>query len=193
VAVLTKKPDDLAYQLAFAEHFRIDRLADEWERTDLVSLSCLGVLNPSDALPRDWTTVMSALARLSVESGYLGGMALTLAYDTARKIGALNSIVRDVIKKYPAESPTATMAETVHSHHPEMLADLEKQIRSNSLDLARLIFDAVNQSPRARVLRVMDFTDEMHSSFGKHAVETIKERERESLKGNAAQIEEALG
>jgi hypothetical protein len=184
-----ERAEDLAFQLAWAEHFRIDGLADEWERADLVQLSCLGILNPADVLPRDWTTVMSALAHLSVESGYLGGVALTLAHDTARKIGALNSVVRDVIKKYPADSSTVTMAETVHAHHPEMLADLQKQIRATSRDLSRLMFDAVAQSRRAKIHRVMDFSDDMRSSFGKRAVQAIKEREQESLKRRAKQIE----
>ncbi len=46
-----ERSDDLAFQLAWAEQFRIDALAEEWDETetDLVSLSCLGVLNPSDS------------------------------------------------------------------------------------------------------------------------------------------------
>ncbi len=186
-----ERADDLALQLALAEHFRIDGLADEWERADLVELSCLGVLNPSEVLPRDWSTVMSALARLSVESGFLGSVALTLAHDTARRIAMLNSVVTDVIKstaetfalrdRYPNATSVDSMVSTVRVNNSERVGDLEKQIRTMTRDLARLIFDAGRQSPRADISRVLKFRDDMRSDFGKRAVARTREPEGKAL------------
>jgi len=176
-----ERSDDLAFQLAWAEQFRIDGLADEWDRADLVSLSSMGVLNPGDVLPRDWTAVISALVSLSVESGYLGGVAITLAHDTARRIAMLNSLVADVIRKYPEDTSLVDMAATVRGHHPETIANLETQIRTTTRDLSRLLFDSLRQSPRADLFRQMNFREDMRSMFGQRAVLAIKEREGEAL------------
>jgi len=175
-----ERADDLAFQLAWAEQFRIDGLADEWDREDLVSLSSMGVLDPADVLPRDWTAVISALVSLSVESGYLGGVAITLAHDTARRIAMLNSLVADVIRKYPEDTSLVDMAATVRGHHPETIASLETQIRTTTRDLSRLLFDSLRQSPRADLFRQMNFRDDMRSMFGQRAVLAIKQREGEA-------------
>lgn len=69
---------DLAYQTLWAEHFRLDALADYWDAADLVQMSLSGVLRSEDVLPRDWTTQTRMLGRLGIEAGYLGGVAINV-------------------------------------------------------------------------------------------------------------------
>jgi hypothetical protein len=183
------RADDEAMQLAWAEYFRIDRLAVEWEKADIVSMAALGVLRASDVLPRDWTTMMGALAHLSIESGYLGGVALTLGHDTERLVATLNSLVEAERAKDNAafrlrnEYGNASMtyvAKSLRSSQPDAVKELEKHIKGNVRDLANLLWDAVRQSPRTDIIRQLDFHDDMVSSFGKGAVREIKAREQKA-------------
>ena len=174
-----ERASDVAFQTAWAEHFRIDGLADEYERLDLLQLAALGVLNPDDVLPRDWSVVMSALARLGPEAGYLGGVALTLGHDTARNIATLNALIKNFQRMYPNEG-AERIAELVRNNRKREVDELEKKIRQMTRDLGLLMFDAVRQSPRADVHRIMNFRDDMRSQFGKTAVKAIKEREQKA-------------
>lgn len=171
---------DVAWQIAWAEHFRIDQLSDEWQQLDLVQLSALGVLNPSDVLPRDWSVLMSSLARLSLESGYLGGLALTLGHDLARSVATLNAIVKSVQHDYPIEGPER-IVHLAREQRKKELQELETKIPNMTRDLSLLLFDAVRQSPRADITRDMNLNDDMRSIFGKYTSEALLERQRKAL------------
>lgn len=176
-----RRDDELhtAFQTVWAEHFRLDSLAGYWEHQDLLSLSALGVLRPGDLLPRDWPTLVHALNRLGRESGFLGGVAITLAHDIEREVASLNALVESFSRKNPALSP-AQISEVVRKVRGPEAAGLERRVIAMTQDLAKLMWDAARQSPRADVDRLLDFSDDMESQFGRSAVKDLLERQKDS-------------
>lgn len=170
---------DAAFQLVWAEHFRLDGLADQWDREDLVVLSALGVLSPDDVLPRDWTVVIRAVSQLSVESGFLGGVAMTRAHDMARSIASLNGVVQGIARQYPQHAP-AHIIQVAHSSYRGETDPIVRAIRHGTRDLSLLLWDAARQSPRADLDREMNFRDDMRSESGRVAIGALKAREAEA-------------
>ena len=169
------RANDVAFQLVWAEHFRLDQLAEMFECEDLVQLAALDVLNSGEVLPRDWSVVMSGLARLSQESGYLGGVALALGHNTATRIAVLNGLVDSFRKQYPDKSPDE-LVEMVRHNRKKEAEQLQDTIRANTRDLSRLMWDAVRHSPRADVVRNMNFREDMQSKFGQNAARAVAKR-----------------
>lgn len=171
-----EREQDRAFQTVWAEHFRLDALAEQWAAQDLVQLSALRVLRAADVLPRDWSVVMAALSRLSTEAGYLGALALTLAHDAERDVAILNGIIEGMARQYPNKGPEE-IAQMVRQNRGRDVAQAENNVKERTRDLALLMWDAARHSPRADVDRTMDFRDDMRSPFGRHMVEQIKARE----------------
>jgi hypothetical protein len=166
---------DSAFQIVWAEHFRIQSLADRWASEDLVQLAALGVLKGDALLPRDWSTIVRSLATISLEAGYLGGIALTLAHDSEVKVAELNAVIRSFELQYPA-APPMKIAEIVRVNASQLTDPLVTAIRRTSRDLALLLWDAARQTPRAELLRELRFSDDMHSDFGKYMVAQLESR-----------------
>jgi len=170
---------DRAFHLAWAEHFRLDALADQLKKRDLVELTILGVLRPEDVLPRDWTAMTGALSALGREAGYLGGVASTLAHDLSRQI----AIYIGSVRAFGKDAPVGTDAERVdwiRTHYGEDLAPWEKSIRDVATQLSLLMWDACIQNPRASVLRQLNFSDNVLSDFAKKAVAALVKRSKET-------------
>jgi hypothetical protein len=182
----SERDQDRAFQTVWAEHFRLDGLAVSWERQALVLLSALGVLHPADLLPKDWTTIVEALGLLGRESGFLGGIALTLAHDTEREVATLNAVVNGFTRKYSEQSP-GEIAQLVRHHRREEVAELEARIRRMVRDLSNMLWDAARQSPRADVERVLNFKDDMHSEFARRAAAGLQSRQQQRLVPNSPQ------
>ena len=170
---------DRAFHLAWAEHFRLDALADQFKKRDLVELTILGVLRPEDVLPKDWTALTEALSVLGREAGYLGGVASTLAHDLARTI----AIYIGSVNAFAKGAPTLTDAERVewiHTHYGADLTAWEASIRSVARQLSLLLWDACIQHPRAALVRQLNFADGLQSDFGKQAVAALVKRSQET-------------
>jgi hypothetical protein len=166
--------------MVWAEHFRLDGLADNWEQADLIELSLLGVLSPSDVLPRDWQTVTGMLGRLSVEAGFLGGVAITLARDLARDIAAFNAMARAWADESPQQSESARLAFVRSNYaYAESLATHSKGLRSSTRQLSLLFWDACQQSRAAKKQRTLNFSDDLRSELAREAVHALKKREAE--------------
>jgi hypothetical protein len=166
---------DLAFQIVWAEHFRIQSLAERWASEDLVQLAALGVLKGDALLPRDWSTIVRSLATISQEAGYLGGIALTLAHDSEVKVAELVAVIRSCEVQYPA-APPVKIAQIVRDNASQLTDPLVTAIRHTSRDLAWLLWDAARQTPRAELLRELRFSDNMHSEFGRHMVAQLEVR-----------------
>lgn len=67
---------------------------------------------------------MSSLARLGLESGYLGCLALTLGHDTARNVATLNAIVRSFEHQYPYAGPER-IVEMVRQNRQKEIEELD--------------------------------------------------------------------
>jgi len=171
---------DRAFQTVWAEHLRIEALADYWDEHDFVTLSALGVLRASDLLPRNWTTIMEALGVLGRESAFLGAVAVALAHDAEREVAALNAIVGGYTRQYPDKSPDEIANLVRHNRGNDVLI-LEKNIKKLARDLANMMWDAARQSPRADVPRELKFHDDMYSDYARAAVEALKKREPNPL------------
>jgi hypothetical protein len=166
---------DRAFQLVWAEHFRLDALADHFKRADLIELAILGVLRPGDVLPRDWVKVSEALGMLSREAGFLGGVAVTSGYDIERQIG----IFVGSVKAFAAEAPVTTDAERVQwvrKHEGESLKKWETSIHKLVVQLSLLFWDAASHYPRIAVERKLNFSDNLASDFAKAAVAALTKR-----------------
>lgn len=174
------RDEDMSFQITWSEHLRLDALADDWDKEDLLRLSTLGVLDPEHVLPRDWSVIMTALARLSREAGVLGAVALSLGHDTARNIASLNGLVEGFRVQYPNRGPEEIQS-LVRSNRGGQVDALQKDIKRDTRNLALLLWDAVRHSPRADIARVLDFHDDMTSEIGKAAVAALKEREQTGL------------
>jgi hypothetical protein len=88
-----KEAGDQTYQALWAEHFRLESLADQWETENILELAALGTLTPDTVLPENQADAAREFARLGVEAGYLGGVALTFAHDLSRYMRRLEGVV----------------------------------------------------------------------------------------------------
>jgi hypothetical protein len=174
-----------AYQTVWAEHFRLDSLADSWQNEDLVMLSALKILRSSDLLPRDWSQIVSSLGVLGREAGFLGAVAITAAHDAEREVAALNALVASFDKQFPQASPS-TLSALVRKNEPRESDRLEATIRRLVRDLSMLLWDATVQSPRATVTRDLNFTDNLRSEFARGAVNELLRRGAEGSYGGQA-------
>lgn len=168
---------DVTWQIAYAEHFRLNALAERWERHDLVLLSAIGVLNARDVLPRDWGTVTRSLAGLGPEAGMLGALAVTLSHDVAADVATLNSVVQSYASQMPAHSSPDVVVKEVRSTRGEALDKIVSSIRGNLREIAFALGDAVLLSPRAHVERDFVFRDDMKSRIGKEAAKRLLEKQ----------------
>ena len=169
---------DRAFHLTWAEHFRLDSLANQLNKRDLIEMSVLGVLRSEDVLPRDWAEVTKALSSLSREAGFLGGVANTLAHDLAHQIALFNGSVRGFASGAPSMSDAARV-EWIQARHRNDLTEWETSIRNDAKELALLMWDASIHNPRANVSRTLAFSDDMTSRIGKIAVQAIAKRANE--------------
>lgn len=167
---------DLDFQTVWAEHFRLESLAKSWANEDLVLLAALGVLRGEHLLPRDWPTVARAIGQLSVESGYLGSVALTLAHDLERQAALLSNLVGLCARQHPTRS-AEQVAEQVRDQYDPIITPVETGLRQGARELALLMWDVANHSPRSNVQREMQFRDDLHSRFAREAIPAIKDRE----------------
>jgi hypothetical protein len=166
---------DISFQTVWAEQFRLEGLANAWDHADLIELSVLGVLRSEDVLPRDWTVVMHALARLGSEAGYLGSVAMTLSHDTARQIATFNESVKEFATHCPHPGAANKMRFVQDQYGPQ-LEPHQKGIRTGLRELSLLLWDATRHSEPASRHRVLDFKDDLSSEFGQHAVTALAER-----------------
>jgi hypothetical protein len=168
---------DRDFQIAWAEHFRLEGVANMYEKEDLLELSSLNVLDSSDLLPQDWSFVLASLGRLGVEAGFLGGVAVSLAHDAERQVALLNAVVNGFRIQYPNKGP-GELAAMVRQNRGGEVKKLEERIRLLTRDLANLFWDAVSHSSRATVVRTLNFSDNMYSKLGKSAAKALQERQR---------------
>lgn len=173
---------DRAFQYVWAEHFRLEGLADELERRDLIELALLGVLRSEDALARDWSSLTEAMACLGREAGFLGGMASGLSHDVGRSIAILVSSVQSFASTLPEGLPPAQRVVALRQRYGEDLAPWEDAVRNGVRELAKLVWDAANQYPRAAVARRLKFSDDLSSEFARAAVRGLQKRASEDLR-----------
>ncbi len=169
---------DHAFQLVWAEHFRLDALAEFLGKADLIEYALLGVLRPSDVLPRNWVKITEALATLSTEAAYLGGVALTVGYDLERAIGVYVGSVTAFSQDASGMNPGDLVRWMRQFHGPE-LKPWEESVRNGAKQLALLFLDAAGHNPRMTVQRQLHFSDTMESDFAKDAAKALAKRSTE--------------
>jgi hypothetical protein len=170
-----EREEDARYQLVWAEHFRLDSLADSWDDADLLELSLLGLLRPSDILTGEWSVLLQTLNQLSVEAGYLGGVARTMAYELERRVSEFNTTAQ-VLRETYAPLTVAQQARHVREAHGDQIAALEKGIKFAGRELALLIWDAVQHTPAATRDRTLTFSDNLMSSTAQSSVKALAKR-----------------
>ena len=171
---------DTAFQQVWAEHFRLDSLAKQWERADLVEWSLAGLLRPEDVRLRDPALMMDSLARLGPEASYLGAVALTLSADVAHQIAMFNAGIADTAKLRFPDRDRATQLEEINRVGGTDLQTRVDSLRKGLRELALLTWDAVSHSSRAKVVRKMNFNDDVRSTFAKAAVAALVARGEKS-------------
>ena len=167
---------DVIWQTAYAEHLRLERLADVWDDQDLVMDSALGILDAHDVLPSDWPVFMRELAELSAEAGYLGALAGTLSRDLARDVAEVNGLVKAARAQWAPSVTPDVIAKGARSNYGPQLDELTASISKNVRELSLLIWDAIQHSPRASLVRVLSFHDDMLSDLGNAAAKEIAMR-----------------
>lgn len=167
---------DIIWQIGWAEHFRLERLSNAWAQEDLVHESALGVLQAEDVLPRDWATLVRALAELGIEAGHLGALAMTLSHDLARDVAKLNALVNAARATLALGADPTVVAARARAIHGDELRPLIAGIRKSVRELSLLIWDALQHSPRASVVRELEFRDDMESEMGRASAKEIGSR-----------------
>jgi hypothetical protein len=167
---------DRAFHYAWAEHFRLVGLARYLEQSDLIEMAYLGVLQSSDVLPRDWTRLTEALAGLSREAGFLGGVAVALCYDVQRAVSILTNSVQALAREAPAGMREAEKVRWLREQFGPDLEPWEVSVRKQVSELASLMWDAAKHNPRIAVERQLEFSDDLSSDFAKAAVRRIAKR-----------------
>ena len=168
---------DRAFHIAWAEHFRLEGLAGHLGRADLIELAVLGVLKPEDVLPRDWGKITEALSSLSREAGYLGGVAITMAFDIERQIGIFVSSVLAFAAAAPDKTEMGRVL-WVRKHHQSDLESWETSIRASVDQLSRLYWDAASHNARVTIERQLEFSENLSSDFAKAAVGALVKRSK---------------
>lgn len=176
---------DLAFHTVWAEHFRLEALADYWEENDLVLLAALDVLKPEELLPSNWSALVAALARIGPEAAFLGGVAITACHDIGREVATLNGIVSSFVKQYPQLSPPEIVS-MVRKNRGDDVKPIEQKVTSRAKDLAALMWDAARQSERADLTRSLYFKEDLVSKFARDASNALKRREEAGKALNAA-------
>ncbi len=188
---------DMAFLTVWAEHFRIESLANQWKDADLIARSLAGLIKPDSVLPNSPGTVVATAAKLGRESGFLAATASTFAADTAEQIAQFNSDVSALQGRMRTRSPNETYdsARLRRVSEPFIegpsLAEREKELVRGVNELALLWWDVVRHSPRADVERVLAFRDDMKSAFGRAAVGAVAHRGQEGMERQ--QIESPTG
>jgi hypothetical protein len=167
---------DRAFLYVWAEHFRLEGLADSLDKRDLVELAFLDVLQPSEVLPRDWSKLTESLAALSREAGWLGGIAIGLCHDIERSISILVSSVHAFARAGNPEHDPTTQIQLIRTFHGPELEPWEKAARTGVRELATLMWDAAKQNPRMALERQLSFSDNLESGFARRAVSALGKR-----------------
>lgn len=171
---------DRAFHYIWAEHFRLDGLADELDRRDLVEMACLGVLDASEVLPRDWSHLTESMASLSREAGFLGGVALGLCYNVKRSIAILESSVQAFSESGPTELSAPKKVQWLHQTYDKDLETWVTAVRTGVREMANLVWDVATHNPKGNESRQLTFSDDLRSEFAKAAVRGLQRRSGEA-------------
>jgi hypothetical protein len=167
---------DRAFHLAWAEHFRLSGLADELKRRDLIEMAYLDVLDPQEVLPRDWGRLTEALAGLSREAGFLGGVAVALCHDVERATAILLNSVRAFAQEAPPGMRESEKVNWLREQFSEELSPWEEAVRKGVTELSLVMWDAAKHNPRASLERRLEFSDDLSSGIAKAAVKAFVKR-----------------
>ncbi len=167
---------DRAFQYIWAEHFRLDTLADHLDRRDLIEMALLGVLKPQDVLPPDGGKLVEFMSSLSREAGWLGGVANGLRHEIERSIGILVSSVNGFAQSAPQEFDPARKVQYLRQNYGADVEPWETAVRKGVRELANLLWDAAKHNPRAALPRELSFSDELSSEFARAAVKGLAKR-----------------
>ena len=167
-----------AFQYAWAEHFRLESLADAFERFDLIELALLDVLQPSTVLPNSSVEFMHALTESGREAGVLGGVALGVFTDVERTVGIFVNSVKAFAREIPAGTPENEKPQWIRDHYGEDLKPWEKSIREFTKQVSLLMWDAVSHNPKANEERSLEFADDFASDFAKSATAALVGRSK---------------
>lgn len=172
---------DQAFHFAWAEHFRLEGLADRLERGDLIEMTYLGMIEPADVLPEDHGNLMRALSCMGREAGFLGGVAVSLAYDVRHAMAILIESTKAFARRCPADLSEPEKVKWIRENYGKDLAPWEEAVRELVTELSRLMWDAASHNPRASLVRSLEFHDDLTSDFGKVAVESFVRRAEAGL------------
>jgi len=167
---------DRAFQYVWAEHFRLDTLADNLNRRDLIEMAVLGVLKPDDVLPPDGSKLIEYVSSLGREAGWLGGVANGLRHEIERSIAILVSSIGGFMESVPKELGAAQRVQYLRQHYGADLEPWEAAVRKGVRELANLLWDAAKHNPRAALPRELSFSDDLSSEFARAAVKGLAKR-----------------
>jgi hypothetical protein len=166
------REEEASYQLVWAEQFRLNSLAESWNDGDLVELSLLELLRPADVIAGDWPLMLQTLTGLSLEAGYLGGMARTLAHDIERQATLFNTAVGGLRGNYTSLS-VAQHAKHIRKTHGEELGRMERGLREAARELSLVVADAIRHTPAASRDLKLTFSEKVESQIGRGAREAF--------------------
>lgn len=169
---------DRTYQALWAEHFRLESLASQWDEADVLELAVLGVLGTDTVIPSNRSAVAGDFAILGPEAGYLGGVALTFANDLARQIALLVGLVASYRREYP-EKGDADLVALIRHNRSDEVATLEASLRKGVRELSLQYWDAISHSASAKIQRKLDFRDQLRSELAQQAVTALAKRNAE--------------
>lgn len=167
---------DRAFQFAWAEHFRVDGLADRLKRGDLIEMAYLDILNPTDVLPSDNGRYIEALSTMGREAGFLGGVTVSLSFEVQHSIALLNQSVKAFARQAPAKLSEPEKVKWLRDNFGADVAPWETAIRKLVPEVASLMWDASIHNSRASLVRSLNFNDNLTSEFGKTAVKSLLNR-----------------
>lgn len=175
---------DRAFQYVWAEHLRLEGLADELDRRDLIEMAFLGVLRSEEVLPRDWSKLIEAMASLSREAGFLGGMGVGLCNDVERAIRILVTSIESFATHGPIEVSPPERVQWLRHRYGKDVAQWEIGVRRGVRELANLLWDVARHNPRIALDRRLDFADDLESDFAKAAVKALLRRSGQATAGS---------
>lgn len=170
-----RREREQAFQAVWAEHFRLEGLADQWDTSDLVKQAMLGLLSTNDVRSSGGLRIIHELASLSPEAGYLAAIAGDLIRTIASDIALLNSLVKDLATNAPLDTRAQLARGTIPS-----VTEIEDNLRRNARQLSLLLWDGLRHSDVAHIDRTLTFSDELSSDIGKAAVRALERRSRTS-------------
>jgi hypothetical protein len=145
----------------------------------LVEMSLLGVLQPDEVVPRDWSRLTESLSTLSGEAGWLGGIAIGLCHDVQRSIGILVSSVEGFAREGNPELGSIAQIQYVKRYHASDLQPWEAAVRTGVRELSALLWDAARHNPRMELTRQLNFADDLTSEFARLAVRGLADRSKQ--------------